>query len=70
VTSQCNGPAGFDDPVVGQWRAKRVGAVELAAHKVLKASAKRRQHVPGTEWFDTTAADSEKIIAFIASRPQ
>ncbi|MDP1693603.1 MAG: GIY-YIG nuclease family protein [Burkholderiaceae bacterium] len=71
VTSQCKGSAGFDKPkVLGQWRFKRVGAVELAVHNILKARGRWRENVPGTEWFDTTIVDIGKIIAFIGGSPE
>ena len=41
-----------------------------AVHNILKARGTWRENVPGTEWFDTTVADVERIIAFIASLQQ
>lgn len=68
VAFQCKGSATFDNPVIlGRWQVKRVGPTEKAAHNVLKARGKWRENVPGTEWFDTTVAEVESIIAFVTA---
>ncbi len=67
VAVQCKGPATFDNPVIlGSWQVNRVGAAEKAAHNVLKARGKWRENVPGTEWFNTTVAEIQSIIDFVA----
>ncbi len=66
VNSQCKQSATFDNPIVlGRWKVKRVGPMELAVHNVLKARGKWRENVPGTEWFDTTLSEIEEIIEFV-----
>lgn len=58
--------ATFDNPVIlGRWKVKRVGPMELAVHNVLKARGKWRENVPSTEWFDTTLSEIEEIIGFV-----
>ncbi len=67
VYQQCKGSASFDNPVIlGRWQVKRVGPTELAAHNVLKARGKWRENVPGVEWFNTSIAEVQQILAFIA----
>jgi hypothetical protein len=66
VNSQCKQSATFENPIIlGRWRVKRVGPMELAVHNVLKARGKWRESVPGTEWFDTTISEIEEIIDFV-----
>ncbi len=66
VTNQCRQSATFENPIIlGRWRVKRVGPMELAVHNVLKARGKWRENVPGTEWFDTTIPEIEEIIEFV-----
>lgn len=36
-----------------------------AAHNVLKVRGKWRENIPGVEWFNTTVAEVEAIIAFV-----
>lgn len=68
VALQCKGSATFDNPeILGRWQVKRVGPTEKAAHNVLKTRGKWRENVPGTEWFDTTVAEVESIIAFVTA---
>jgi hypothetical protein len=69
VTYQCKGSASFDNPVIlGRWQVSRVSSVETAVHATLKSRGQWRENVPGTEWFDTTISEIEKIVEFI--RPQ
>lgn len=66
VNSQCKQSATFENPIIlGRWQVKRVGPTELAVHNVLKARAKWRENVPGTEWFDTTISEIEEIVEFV-----
>jgi hypothetical protein len=66
VAQQCKGSASFDNPVIlGRWQVNRVGPTELATHNVLKARGKWRENVPGVEWFDTTIAEVQSILAFV-----
>ena len=68
VAQQCKGSASFDNPVIlGRWQVNRVGPTELAAHNVLKARGKWREKAPGVEWFDTTIAEVQSILEFVAS---
>ncbi len=68
VNIQCKHSATFENPLIlGQWRVKRVGPMELAVHNVLRARGKWRENVPGTEWFDTTTSEIEEIIAFVTN---
>lgn len=68
VNNQCKQSATFENPIVlGHWRVKRVGPMELAVHNVLKARGKWRENVPGTEWFDTTISEIEEIIEFVTN---
>lgn len=68
VIAQCKGSATFDNPVIlGRWQVNRVGPTEKAAHNVLKARGKWRENIPGAEWFNTTVAEVESIIAFVTS---
>lgn len=68
VQQQCRGSATFDNPVIlGQWLVKRVRAVELAVHNTLRARGKWRENIPGAEWFDTTVAEIECVVAFITN---
>lgn len=65
VAHQCKGSAIFDNPtILAQWKVNRVGFVESAIHKMLAARGKWREHVPGTEWFDTTIEEIKLIIDF------
>ncbi|WP_432767455.1 GIY-YIG nuclease family protein [Roseateles cavernae] len=65
---QCKGSATFDNLVIlGRWQVNRVGAAEKAAHNVFKASGKRRENIPGTEWFNTTIAEIQSIIDFVTA---
>lgn len=67
VAQQCKGSATFDNPIVlGRWQVNRVGPTEMAVHNVLKAKGKWREKVPGVEWFNTTVAEVETILAFVA----
>jgi hypothetical protein len=67
VNQQCKGSASFDNPVIlGKWQVNRVGPTELAAHNILKARGKWRENVPGVEWFNTTIAEVQQILAFIS----
>lgn len=69
VAQQCRGSASFDNPVIlGRWQVNRVGPTELATHNVLKAWGKWREDVPGIEWFDTTVAEVQSILDFIATQ--
>lgn len=71
VQQQCRGAATFDNPVIlGQWQVKRVRAVELAVHNILRSRGKWRENVPGAEWFDTTVREIESIIAFVLCSPE
>ncbi len=66
VNNQCKQSATFENPaILGRWRVKRVGPMELAVQNVLKARGKWRENVPGTEWFDTTVSEIEEIIEFV-----
>jgi hypothetical protein len=66
VNVQCRAAATFDNPIVlGRWQVNRVGPTEKAAHNVLKARGKWRENIPGVEWFNTTIAEVESIIAFV-----
>lgn len=66
VAYQCKGSAVFENPVIlGRWPVKRVGAVESAIHATLKSRNKWRENVPGTEWFDTTLDEIERIVRFV-----
>lgn len=66
VNVQCRAAATFDNPIVlGRWLVNRVGPTEKAAHNVLKARGKWRENIPGVEWFNTTIAEVESIIAFV-----
>jgi hypothetical protein len=68
VAYQCKGSATFDNPVIlGRWQVKRVSSVESAIHAILKSKGKWREHVPGTEWFNTTISEVETIVKFIQS---
>ena len=68
VQQQCKGAATFDNPVIlGRWQVKRVRAVELAVHNVLRSRGKWRDNVPGSEWFDTTVQEIQSIIEFVVS---
>lgn len=70
VQQQCRGSATFDNPVIlGCWQVKRVRAVELAIHNVLRSRGKWRENVPGSEWFDTTVREIESIITFVVNSP-
>lgn len=66
VMNQCRGSATFDNPtILGFWKVQRVGSVESAVHRVLAARGKRRENVPGAEWFNTTIDEIKSIIDFI-----
>jgi T5orf172 domain len=66
VFGQCRNSAAFDRPkILGQWRVKRVNAVESAVHQVLKARGRWREHAPGIEWFDTRTEEVEAILRFV-----
>jgi hypothetical protein len=66
VTYQCKGSASFDNPVIlGRWQVSRVSSVETAIHATLKSRGQWRENVPGTEWFNTTISEIEKIVEFI-----
>ena len=68
VADQCKGRAVFDKPVVlKKWAVKRVGPMESAVHNVLKARGRWRDAAPGREWFDTTTAEVDSIIAFVTA---
>jgi hypothetical protein len=68
VQAQCRHAAVFENPVIlGSWRVKRVGPTEKAVHYFLQARGKWRENVPGTEWFDTTVAEVETVIAFVTA---
>jgi hypothetical protein len=67
VTTQCRQSASFEMPVVlASWKVKRMTPTELAIHNVLKARGKWREKAPGTEWFDSTTAEVDAIVAFVA----
>lgn len=67
VKQQCKQTCCFEYPVVLRtWEVHRVAAVEDAIHSTLEARGFKR-HAPGTEWFDTTVEEVEKIIQFIFS---
>jgi hypothetical protein len=69
VAQQCKGSASFDNPVIlGQWQVHRVGPTELAAHNILKARGKWREHAPGVEWFDTTIVEVQSILDFVVNK--
>ena len=63
VAYQCRGSASFDNPVIlGRWQVLRVSSVETAIHATLRSRGKWRENVPGTEWFNTTAAEIEEVV--------
>ena len=65
VTQQCKQTCCFEFPVIlNTWKVERVAAVEDAIHSTLEARGSKRQ-APGTEWFDTTLAEIEKIVHFV-----
>lgn len=65
VAKQCKQTCCFDYPVIlKKWEVQRVAAVEDAIHSILEARGSKRK-APGTEWFDTTVAEIESILAFI-----
>lgn len=67
VDDQARASVSFERPVIlGKWRVQRIGPSELAIHNILKARSKWREDAPGKEWFDTTPAEIESIISFIA----
>jgi hypothetical protein len=69
IDYQCKGSATFENPVIlGQWKVKRIGAVESAIHATLKSRGKWRENVPGTEWFDTTIVEIEIIVKFVTQQ--
>jgi hypothetical protein len=69
VSQQCKATCCFEFPVVlGTWEVRRVGAVEDAIHSTLEARGDKRD-APGTEWFNTTLSEVERIINFIQSAP-
>jgi hypothetical protein len=66
VATQVKGSASFEQPVIlGRWKVNRVAPTELAIHNVLKARGRWRENAPGQEWFDTTLAEIEAVLAFI-----
>jgi len=65
VSQQCKGSAMFDNPIIlGRWPVKRVGFAESAIHYVLRSRGKWRENIPSKEWFNTTIAEVESIVAF------
>lgn len=65
VLQQCKTTCCFEFPVlIGTWDVQRVAAVEDAIHSTLEARGSKR-NAPGTEWFNTTLGEIEKIIMFI-----
>jgi hypothetical protein len=68
VSNQCKQSATFENSIIlGRWKVKRVGPMELAVHNVLKARGKWPENVPGTEWFDTTISEIKDIIALVTT---
>lgn len=65
VTQQCKQTCCFEYPVVLKtWEVQRVAAVEDSIHSILEARGAKRQS-PGTEWFDTTLEEIERIVKFV-----
>jgi hypothetical protein len=69
VTTQCRGSAIFEPPVT-LWRIQCADAVamERAIHAMLKVWGHHLENAPGTEWFNTTVEEIEKVVAFIARK--
>jgi len=66
VAHQCRNSASFDNPtILGRWRVNRVTAFEQAVHSLLKVRGKWRENVPGTEWFDTSIEEIERLVTVI-----
>lgn len=66
VQAQCKHSASFEAPLLlGSWCVPRMTPTELAIHNILKARGKWRENAPGHEWFDTTLAEVEAILAFV-----
>lgn len=67
VAHQCRTSATFENPtILGRWRVNRVTAFEQALHAMLKVKGKWRENVPGTEWFDTTPPEIERLVKVIS----
>jgi hypothetical protein len=65
VAQQCKQTCCFEYPVVLKtWEVRRVAAVEKAIHSTLDARGAKRES-PGTEWFDTTIEEIDKILQFV-----
>ena len=69
VQAQCKGSAIFQPPQT-LWRVQCANAVamERAIHAVLKVRGRHMDSAPGTEWFNTTVAEIEEIVAFLGQR--
>lgn len=67
VATQCKQTCCFEYPkVLKTWDVQRVAAMEDAIHSTLEARGSKR-NAPGTEWFDTTLDEIDRIIRFIQS---
>lgn len=66
VRQQCRQTCCFEHPAILQtWSVQRVAAMEEAIHATLEARGAKRA-APGTEWFDTSVAEIQSIIQFVA----
>lgn len=67
VVQQCKQTCCFEYPeLLRTWEVQRVAAVERAIHSTLDARGQKRK-APGTEWFDTTLDEVDRIISFVQS---
>lgn len=65
VTQQCKTTCCFEYPVVLRtWEVRRVAKMEKVIHLTLEARGAKRR-APGTEWFDTTIEEVDKILQFV-----
>ena len=65
VRAQCKGASSFSHPVVlGSWKTDDAYRLEQFVHAYLKFHKRHRTRCSGTEWFDTTLAEIERVISF------
>jgi len=66
VRDQARGAALFENPIIlAQWQVNRVAHTEMAIHFTLKARGLWIEDAPGREWFQTSLATINDVVANI-----
>jgi hypothetical protein len=66
VADQCKGSAFFSKPtILKSWKVNKVSLTERTIQSLLKLSGQWKSDAPGAEWFVTTLAEIERVIAIV-----